>query len=60
MSESESDQDLNVSQYDVDDNLNAYGSTVYSAQEESDAEIVLPSQPARTQVSSPLFFMRIV
>ena len=33
MSESESDQDLNVSQYDVEDGLNAYGSPTYRAQE---------------------------
>ncbi|CAB3982738.1 Hypothetical predicted protein [Paramuricea clavata] len=33
MSESESDQDLNVSQYDVEDDLNAYGSPTYKAQE---------------------------
>ena len=33
MSESESDQDLNVSQYDVEDDLNAYGSPTYRAQE---------------------------
>jgi hypothetical protein len=30
MSESESDQDLNVSQYDVEDDLNAYGSPAYT------------------------------
>ena len=30
MSESESDQDLNVSQYDVEDDLNAYGSPTYT------------------------------
>jgi hypothetical protein len=33
MSESESDQDLNVSQYGVEDDLNAYGSPTYRAQE---------------------------
>ena len=33
MSESEFDQDLNVSQYDVEDDLNAYGSPTYRAQE---------------------------
>jgi hypothetical protein len=33
MYESEFDQDLNVSQYDVEDDLNAYGSPTYTAQE---------------------------
>jgi hypothetical protein len=33
MSESEFDQDLNVSQYDVEDDINAYGSPTYTAQE---------------------------
>jgi hypothetical protein len=33
MSESEFDQDLNVSQYDVEDDLSAYGSPTYRTQE---------------------------
>ena len=52
MSESESDQDLNVSQYDVEDDLNAYGSPTYRAQEAAVGESSsIQAEQGRMQVS---------
>ena len=38
MSNSDSDSDLNVSQYDPEDNLNIYGSPIYEEQPEDNVE----------------------
>jgi hypothetical protein len=52
MSESESDQDLNVSQYEVEDNLNAYGSLTYRAQDTAVGESSsIQVEQGRMQVS---------
>jgi hypothetical protein len=52
MSDSETDEDLNVSQYDIEDDQNVYGSPVYPRQVPEN-ELALPVQPLhnRTQVS---------
>ena len=47
MSASESDPELDVSRYDIEDDLNVYGSLVYKARETT-AEPV--SEPIQTQV----------
>jgi hypothetical protein len=52
MPESESDQDLNVSQYDVEDNLNAYESLTYRAQDTAVGESSsIQVEQGRMQVS---------
>lgn len=54
MSESESDPELNVSQYDLEDDLNVYGSPAYrspTAQEAAAVGVPLPADDGRTQVS---------
>ena len=55
---SDSDSDLNVSYYDLEDNLNVYGSPVYEEQpaenvveEQSGPSNVVFEQPNRSQVS---------
>ena len=46
-SESESDPALDVSRYDIEDDLNVYGSPVYKARETTAAPV---SEPIQTQV----------
>ena len=46
-SESESDPELDVSHYDIEDDLNVYGSPVYKARETTAAPV---SEPIQTQV----------
>ncbi|CAB4041728.1 Hypothetical predicted protein, partial [Paramuricea clavata] len=48
MSSSHSDEDRNVSQYDIEDDLYVYGSPVYSTQVASDTQ---PSLPAASHVT---------
>ena len=43
MSSSDSDEDRNVSQYDIEDDLNVYGSPVYSTQVAADTQPSLPA-----------------
>ena len=38
MSDSEVDSDLNISRYDLEDDLNVYGSPVYCEQQDAEAE----------------------
>jgi hypothetical protein len=56
MSSSGSDEDRNVSQYDIEDDLNVYGSPVYSTQVAADNKPSLPAAShathARTQVNN--------
>lgn len=56
MSSSDSDEDRNVSQYDIEDDLNVYGSPVYSTQVAADTQFSLPAAShathARTQVNN--------
>ena len=47
MSNSDSDSDLNVSQYDPEDNLNIYGSPIY---EEQPGDNVEEEQPGVSNV----------
>ena len=59
MSNSDSDSDLNVSQYDPEDNLNIYGSPIYEEQPEDNVEeeqpgvsnVVFDQPNRRNQVS---------
>lgn len=59
MSNSDSDSDLNVSQYDPEDNLNIYGSPIYEEQPEDNVEeeqpgvsnVVFDQPNRRSQVS---------
>ena len=61
MSSSDSDEDLNVSQYDVEDDLNAYGSPVYSAQVGADTQpLPAVASNARTQVSNYVLLLLYV
>ena len=51
MSSSDTDEELNVSQYDVEDDLNAYGSPVHTTEAAVNALPVLPAPiHTRTQV----------
>ena len=52
MSSSESDEDLNKSEYDIEDNLNVYGSPIYSpeTEREADSQLALSTEQGRTQV----------
>ena len=51
MSSSDTDEELNVSQYDVEDDLNAYGSSVHTTEAAVNALPVLPAPNlTRTQV----------
>ena len=51
MSSSDTDEELNVSQYDVEDDLNAYGSPVHRTGAAVNALSVLPAPiHTRTQV----------
>ena len=56
-SSSDTDEDLNVSQYDVEDDLNAYGSPVYSTQVAADAISLPATSHTRTQASK--YFNRL-
>ena len=59
MSNSDADSDLNVSQYDPEDNLNIYGSPIYEEQPEDNVEeeqpgvsnVVFDQPNRRSQVS---------
>ena len=57
MSSSDTDEDLNVSQYDVEDDLNAYGSPIYSTQVAADAISLPATSHTRTQVNK--YFNRL-
>ena len=55
MSSSESDEDLNKSEYDIEDNLNVYGSPIYlpetpETEREADSQLALSTEQGRTQV----------
>ena len=63
-SESESDPELDVSRYDIEDDLNMYGSPVYKARETTAAPVNEPIQiqaeQNRTQVSVNYIFFGLV
>ena len=55
MSSSESDEDLNQSEFDIEDNLNVYGSPIYlqetpETEREADSQLALSTEQGRTQV----------
>ena len=60
-SESESDPEFDMSRYDIEDDLNVYGSPVYKAQETTAVPVNEPIQTQaeqnRTQVFSSVWFM---
>ena len=49
MSDPETDSDLNISQYDPEDDLNVYGSPVYVEQQELDTACEAPERPEGEQ-----------
>ena len=57
MSSSDTDEDLNVSQYNVEDDLNAYGPPTNSTQVAADAISLPATSQTRTQVNK--YFNRL-
>ena len=64
VSESESDRELDVLHYDIEDDLSVYGSPVYKARETTAAPVSEPIQTQaeqnRTQLSVNIFFFGLV